>query len=61
MDMFGEGIPQDYILAHMWLNLAAASEQKDVALRQRDSVATKMTSAQIAEAQGMSREWKPTK
>ncbi len=55
----GQGVPQDYVRAHMWFNLAAAGGDK-VAARHRDIVAAKMTPAQIAEAQKLAREWKPT-
>lgn len=61
----GQGVPQDYILAHMWLNLAAsqypASVKKRVndVVNYSDIVKTKMTPAQIAEAQRLAREWKP--
>jgi TPR repeat protein len=55
----GHGVPQDYISAHMWLNLAAASGEQRGAQR-RDAVARSMTPAQIAEAQKLAREWKPT-
>ena len=54
----GQGVPQDYVLAHMWLNLAAARGNED-AVKGRDIVASKMTPAQIAEAQKLAREWKP--
>jgi uncharacterized protein len=54
----GLGVPQDYALAHMWVNLAAAGGHKD-AVKNRDIVAAKMTPAQIAEAQKLAREWKP--
>jgi hypothetical protein len=49
----------------MWFNLAAsripASEKKerDNAIEARDFTASKMTPAQIAEAQRLAREWKP--
>jgi hypothetical protein len=49
-------VPQDYVLAHMWFNLAAA--QVPVAVF-RDDIASKMSAAQIAEAQKLAREWKP--
>lgn len=55
----GEGVPQDYIMAHMWWNLAAA-RGLDRAHTLRDFVAEHMTAAQIAEAQRLAREWKPT-
>ena len=56
----GDGVLQDYVLAHMWYNLAAA-QGADVAAKDRDRVAAKMTSDQIAEAQRVVRGWKPTK
>ena len=56
----GEGVPQDYVRAHMWANLAAAQGVTD-ASKNRDAVAAQMTPAQIAEAQKLAREWKPTK
>jgi hypothetical protein len=51
-------VPQDYVTAHMWFNLAAASGDKTGA-EGRDMAAAKMTPAQIAEAQKLAREWKP--
>jgi TPR repeat protein len=61
----GHGVPQDYALAHMWFNLAAShgeflSSSQDPS-KARDELASKMTPDQIAEAQRMAREWKPTK
>ncbi|NNF84461.1 MAG: SEL1-like repeat protein [Deltaproteobacteria bacterium] len=59
------GVPQDYVLAHMWYNLAASrlpsDGRRDLYVRNRDSVASKMTPAQIAEAERLAREWKPKK
>ncbi len=59
----GRGVPQDYVQAHMWYNLAAAGsppgEDRDSAAKNRDIVAERMTPAQIAEAQRLAREWKP--
>jgi uncharacterized protein len=62
--VIGRGVPQDFVVAHMWLNLAASLEkngdmQKGFA-EQRDDLAKMMTSAQIAEAQRLARDWKPT-
>ena len=53
-DMYkdGLGVVQNYVQAHMWYNLSAANGYPDV-FKQRDEVATKMTSAQIAQAQEM--------
>jgi TPR repeat protein len=61
----GQGVPQDYAQAHMWYNLAASHAEdpatREMAVKNRDDVATKMTPAQIAEAQRLASEWKPTK
>ena len=55
----GQGVPQDYVLAHKWLNLAAAQggTQRDIAVKGRDLVDSEMTPEQIAEAQRLAREW----
>ena len=59
----GLGVPQDYVQAHMWYNLAASrfppGERRDKAVKNRDNVAKKMTPAQISEAQKLAREWRP--
>ena len=61
----GKVVPQDYVLATMWFNLAAhrypASEvaKRKEAEKNRNMIASTMTSEQIAEAQRMAREWKP--
>jgi uncharacterized protein len=60
MYLKGHGVIQDNIRAHMWLNIAAAKGHK-VAPTTRDIIAEKMTPQQIAEAQRLAREWKPTK
>jgi TPR repeat protein len=53
----GQGVPQDLIQAHKWLNLAA--EQGDPrARRVRSEIARDMSSAEIAEAQRQAREWR---
>jgi TPR repeat protein len=54
----GQGVPQDYVQAHMWSDLAAAQSYQNAASN-RDAVARLMTPAQIAEAQKLAREWKP--
>jgi len=60
----GQGVPRDQIQAHKWLNLstsrfdAADNKRRDKAVQFRDSVAAKMTAAQIAEAESLAREWK---
>jgi TPR repeat protein len=63
---FGRGVPQDYVLAHVWYKLCAASpgqsrERQAQARERREAVAARMTGEQIAEAQRLAREWKPKK
>ena len=59
----GQGVPQDYIQAHMWLNLAAArlppGGRRRLAVAGRDNIEKRMTPAQVGEAQRMARKWKP--
>lgn len=53
----GLGVLQDYILAHMWFNLAASRGEVE-ALEQRDALAAKMTPQQVAEAQERASVWR---
>jgi TPR repeat protein len=55
----GQGVPQDYVQAHKWLNLSAAQGEA-IAAENRDIIAKRMTPEQIAEAQKLARNWKPT-
>ena len=65
--MYGDGlgVPQDYVQAYKWYDLAAErfaaseTEKRDDAAKRRDEVASNMTPAQIAEAQRLVRAWKP--
>lgn len=63
MYQHGQGVIQDYVKAHMWFNIAASRAlfpfAQQMCAKQRDLVASKMTPAQVAEAQRMAREWKP--
>ena len=58
----GEGVPQNYVQAHKWLNLAASrttsEKSKEIRLT-RDGLAEKMTASQVAEAQRLARKWQP--
>ena len=60
----GRGVAKDLIQAHVWLNLAAAplppGEARDKAAKARDTVASRMTAAQLADAQQRARAWRPT-
>ena len=52
----GLGVPQNYVLAHMWLNLAAGRGSAEAA-RERDTLAGNMTPQHIASAQERARAW----
>ena len=52
----GDGVPEIIVLAYMWFNLAAA-QGNEVAQGLKDRIAQRMTGAEIAEAQRLSREW----
>ncbi len=58
MYALGEGVTQDYVQSHKWLNLAA-SQGKDGARSARDKVARRMSRSQINRAQQLARNWKP--
>lgn len=54
----GLGVTQDFLLAHMWLNVGAAALSGDAgqeAMKMRDDVALQITQEQIVKAQGMAR------
>jgi TPR repeat protein len=55
----GFGVAKDDILGYMWLNLSAVGGDKDAAVA-RETLAHKMTSDQISQAQRLSSQWKPT-
>ena len=57
MYVAGQGVTQDYVQAHKWFNLSAASGNAN-AVKNRDLVASKMTPAQIAEAQRLASAWR---
>jgi TPR repeat protein len=52
----GKGVPQDYVLAHMWFNLSAA-QGNELAKHDRKKIERRMTPSQIAEAQRLARDW----
>ena len=56
----GEGVPQDYVQAYKWWNIAGAGGDAD-ALKNLKDLAEKMTNEHIAEAQRLSTAFKPTK
>lgn len=57
----GRGVPQDYVEAHKWYDLGASrasTENKMQYAEARDEMATKMSPAQIADAQHRARAWR---
>ena len=56
----GAGVPQDYILAHFWFNVAA-SQDDSRAVAERDSLAELMTVEEQAEARKLLRKWRSKK
>jgi TPR repeat protein len=61
MYVHGQGVPKNYVQAHMWFNLAAARYSGDPLQNYhagaRDNLAEEMTPEQVAQAQGLAREW----
>ncbi len=55
----GLGVPQDFIEAHKWLNLAAARGDEKAAA-ERDALAKEMTVEERAEARKLLRAWRTT-
>ncbi len=57
----GDGVAKDDVEAHKWFDLAASrhppGRKRRKSVRDRDFLANKMSSAQIAEAERMAREW----
>ena len=52
----GEGVPEDYVQAYAWISVAASRGDK-WAKERKEILAKKMTRADIAEAQRLSREY----
>ena len=60
----GYGVPQDFVRAHMWYNVAGTALSGDLgktAMKNRDSIASRMTVAQIEKAQERARRCQETK
>ena len=56
----GQGVPRDYVSAHMWFNLSGSNGYKDSVIN-RTIVELRMSPSQIEKAQEMARNWKPKK
>jgi uncharacterized protein len=52
----GQGVAQDYVVAHKWFNLAAM-RGLNAAKGWRNQIAEEMNAGQIAQAQKLAREW----
>jgi TPR repeat protein len=59
MHINGDGVGKDYVLAHMWFSLAAA-QGLEAAGEHRDITASLMRAEDLAVAQRLAREWKPS-
>ena len=58
----GKDLPKNYVLAHMWFNLAASQatgDDRQISVKLRDAIEKEMTREQVAEAKRLAREWKP--
>ena len=58
----GDGVPQDFVAAHMWLSVAAAQTTDAAhatALEGREVVARQLPADQLAEAERRARAWRP--
>jgi uncharacterized protein len=58
----GQGVPQDYVTAYVWLNFAVAhvrSKDREYWTRVRDAVASKLSLAQLTQAQRLAANWQP--
>ena len=53
MYLRGEGVPQDEVQSFAWFNIAAAAGYKD-AEEMKATIRSRMTAAQVAEAQRLS-------
>lgn len=57
----GQGVPQDFVQAHFWFNLAGTKGtegERKRANEARDRIAQSMPPEQIAEAQRLARNWR---
>ena len=54
MFMLGYGVPADFVISHMWFNIAAANGAESAGAN-RDIIAKEMTSEDISKAEAMAR------
>ena len=53
----GRGIGQDWIKAHLWLNIAASGGYVG-ATQQLDYISSRMNESELAQARQLAREWR---
>ena len=53
----GDGVPEDFVQAYAWISIAAANGSETYK-RTKKIIAGRMTSAQLAEAQKLSRDYR---
>ncbi len=59
----GDGVPKDFVLAYMWFSISAGHTLSGAseAARQRDMLAARMTTTQVAEAKKLVRTFRPVR
>ncbi len=59
----GDGVPKDFVQAYLWLSLSArhVAGSGSEAARQRDMLASRMSSSQLSDAKKLVRSWRPVK
>ncbi len=58
----GQGVPRSYAQAYVWLSLAAdrlEGDDREVALQNRETAASRLSTGQLAEAERIVRAWRP--
>jgi TPR repeat protein len=59
MNREGHGVPQNNVRAHMWLSISAQQGNPNASIH-LEGLAPKMSEDEIAEAQKLAEEWKPS-
>jgi len=59
MNREGQGVPKDYVRAHMWFSISAQQGNRNAGIH-LEGLAPLMTPEQIAEAERLAEEWKPS-
>lgn len=54
----GDGVPRDFVRAYLWLSLSA-KQKNQIAEKDRDAIAKRMTAEQLRKAQSLVAKWRP--